>query len=292
MPSITKNTSKKKTWLSGATRIIRHYPLRTRAVGAVALVVLAGGVVAATPSSKPGDPLYNVELTMEQLRLSLSFSDEAKEGTHLDIAKQRLQEIQALFAEKDINAPGVAEALANFEKHRQAAVDLATGTPRQKEVEDELVSEESEIDKLFESRQISLENVRESLKKQAEAAERAGDTARASQLRAQANALEAQLKILETKREASKKEQEKLGETIKAEVEPEDANKETESQQEVINAQQQALTHAVEQELEAQHEAAKQMQEQEREAAQKAQEQQDEEQKQQQEKEQEHSGSN
>lgn len=247
-------------------------------IGVIAvLVVLAstGGIAAAANNSKPGDLLYGVDTLTEKVQLALAPGDSAKQTLHRHIAQERLQEIQQLFQEKSIDAPGVAVALANFEENKQATISLAKGHSDATEVENELKDAASSIDSLFESKQAALEKARESLKQQAEAAEKAGDTATAAQLRDQASVLDTQLKTLEVKREASKQQQEKLSEALSKESETTSSSDSTTGNaSETAKHQQEALQEAVKQEIEAQKEAQKHLQEQQTEAQNKAQEQQ------------------
>ena len=239
----------KKFWNS-----IKSSPLKMGALVVGIVAVLGAGTVVAADPSKPGDLLYSIDRAAEQVQLAFSFSDDAKTDLHLSMAKERLTELQALFDEKDLNAPGIAVALANFEKEKHEASDLAKDSDRSQEVEDELEGYQSTIDDLFEQQQKAIETWREALKKQAEEAEKAGNTALAAQLRAQAATLDDQLRTLESQREASKQQQEKLNEALES-----DDESESEDEQE-------ALTEAVQKEVEAQREAAKQVEEQQREA--------------------------
>lgn len=240
-------------------------PVGLTAIGILSVVLLGGGTAFASNASKPGDFLYSVDLWTEDVQLALSLSDDMKQGVYVGIAQERLAEIQELFAQKEVNAPGIATALANFEEKKHAATDLADNDDEKTELENEFKTFESTIDDLFESQQKALEDARESLKKQAEAAEKDGNTELAALLRAQARALDSQLNVLEAKREASKQEQEKYHDTVEAgddDATSEDAKDANEAEEK----QQEALKESVEKELEAQQEARKQLEEQKREA--------------------------
>lgn len=272
MPSTKKDAKQVvRGFTKGNMRILTAHPTRTALIGALILVALGGGTAMAATSSKPGDLLYGIKQVTEQAQLTLSLTNDAKLTTHVDLAKQRLAEIQSLFAEKNINASGIAEALANFEQHKQTALNLSENTPKAKDVENELSADQADIDKLFGAQQATLESQRESLKQQAEVASKAGNTTLAAQLNMQAATLDSQLKTLEARREESKQQQEKLGEVIKTETDSSSTdNQSSDNQQETVKSQQEALSHAVEQEVEAQNEATKKLQEAQQEAAQKA----------------------
>lgn len=243
-------------------------PLGIGMIVTLAVIAATGGVAAAANSSKPGDSLYSVDTLTEKIQLALTPGSSAKRTLHQHIAEERLQEIQQLFKEKNIDAPGVAVALTNFEKNKQAAINLAKGHDDETEVENKLNDAQSSIDSLFEQQQVALEKARESLKQQAEAAEQTGDTTTAAQLRSQADALDAQLKTLEAKREARKQQQEKLTKALSKESETTDnSNNATEAANEAAKQQQEALQETVKQEIEAQKEAQKQLEEQQNETA-------------------------
>jgi hypothetical protein len=246
-------------------------PIGLTAIGIIGVVLLGGGTALASNASKPGDFLYSVDLWTEDVQLAFSLSDDMKQGVYVGIAQERLVEIQQLFAQDEVNAPGIAIALANFEEKKHAATDLANNDDEKTELEDEFEAFESTIDGLFESQQKTLEDARESLEKQAEAAEKDGNTELAALLRAQARALDSQLNVLEAKREASKQEQEKYRETVKS-GDDGATSEGAKDADEAEGKQQEALKESVEKELEAQEEARKQLEEQKREAAKEAEE--------------------
>ncbi|HEU4914280.1 MAG TPA: hypothetical protein VFT16_02630 [Candidatus Saccharimonadales bacterium] len=242
------------------TKPTKRIPLKIIALSAAGLVLLTGGTAAAANSSKPGDALYGIDTATERVQLALSWGDGLDESLHRNIAEERLTELRQLFEEKDVDAPGIAVALANFEEHKQAATALSKDDDDAREVENEFEKYQSEIDDLFESQQKAIEAAREDFKKQAEAAEAAGNLALATELRAKAEALDSQLQVLEAKRESSKQKQAEYKDAVETEV-PDAAEVEKQHQEE--------LQEAVKQEIEAQNEAAKKLQEQQEEAAKK-----------------------
>jgi hypothetical protein len=60
----------------------------------LALIAVAGGAVYAAEGTLPGDPLYPVKMTVEDLQLAIATSDDAKARTYLALVLTRLSEIQ------------------------------------------------------------------------------------------------------------------------------------------------------------------------------------------------------
>jgi len=67
----------------------------------LALLLAFSGMVVTTGNSIPGDALYSVKLAMEQVMLTLSFSDEAKAETYIKLADRRIEEIIYLAEKGD-----------------------------------------------------------------------------------------------------------------------------------------------------------------------------------------------
>lgn len=94
---------------------------------ALVFVFAAGGTVAASSGSLPGDTLYPVKTATEQVRMSLTFSNDAKARLEARFAERRTWEL-ARLAEK--GRTGQLEvAAAKFEEHLanidQLAVQIA-----------------------------------------------------------------------------------------------------------------------------------------------------------------------
>jgi hypothetical protein len=73
-------------------------PRLTLAAALVVLVLLLGTgstVVYASQGSLPGDALYGVKTTVEDVKLALTRSHEARASTHLDLAGRRTEEVMA-----------------------------------------------------------------------------------------------------------------------------------------------------------------------------------------------------
>lgn len=85
-------------------------PWRRRLIGGgVAVGVLSGGiggVAWAASSALPGDPLYGVKRSLENMRVSVSGSDLERGEQYLGQAKTRLEEIHKLLGRHDSNVDG------------------------------------------------------------------------------------------------------------------------------------------------------------------------------------------
>ena len=67
----------------------------------LALLLAFSGMVVTAGNSMPRDALYSVKLAMEQVMLTLSFSDEAKAETYIKLADRRIEEIIYLAEKGD-----------------------------------------------------------------------------------------------------------------------------------------------------------------------------------------------
>ncbi len=217
------------------------------------LFVTSTGVVVAANGSKPGDTLYSIDRKAETVQLALAITDGIRKETHKTIAEERLLELQALFAEKDLDVPGIANALNSFEEHKSKADDLLDDDgdidENEQKIKNELEDKKSRIDKLFEAQQKTMENQRESLKKQYEQAVKDGNTALAASLQAQIDSYETLLKDAENMREDQKQE---------AEIQQETEKKAAEEQSEAEKQAAEAAKKAAEQQAEAEKKAAEQ----------------------------------
>lgn len=198
-------------------------PLIILAVLAGTLVTGAGVSVAAN-GSKPGDALYSIDRSAEKVQLALAITNGQKLTVKESLAKERLTELQGLYADNKADPKDITELLNDYDKEVSDLHDLQNKdglNDKEKKVEAELESKKSEIDKTFESKQKSLENDREALKKQYEEAVKSGNTSKAQALQTQINGFEATLKKDETVREAAKKTEEKQQEQAKTQSEAE-----------------------------------------------------------------------
>ncbi|WP_286689723.1 MULTISPECIES: DUF5667 domain-containing protein [unclassified Aeromicrobium] len=84
--------------------------LATAAVAAVSSLGVVG-LVAGSASALPGDVLYPVKRTVEDVELALHRSDEARGTQRLELATERLREVRAVIADGSPAARGQVPAL-------------------------------------------------------------------------------------------------------------------------------------------------------------------------------------
>lgn len=209
-------------------------------IAAIAGTLVVGtGTVVASNTSKPGDVLYSIDRGAEIAQLSLALTDGRKKELHATFATERLTELQALYAEEELDTEGVADAQDNYEEHHDKLVDLfdkdGTLDDHERKLEKGIEQRKTEVDKAAETEQKLLESERETLKKQYEQALKDGDTAKATALKVQIGGYEQKLKTVETERELQKQETEKQQESVKKELEQQkeaDEQKTQEAEQE------------------------------------------------------------
>jgi hypothetical protein len=90
---------------------------------AVLLLGLSTYTVAEASDSLPGDRLYGVKLQTERVRLALAFSESSERDVRLDIASERVDEIEQLTAKGKIIGPGVIERLQDQTEPLAADLD-------------------------------------------------------------------------------------------------------------------------------------------------------------------------
>jgi hypothetical protein len=125
-------------------------PFRALASGMAALVIFLGFstyTVASASAAIPGDWQYPVKLQTERVRVALAFSDEAKRDVKLDIAEERVSEIQQLTKRGKIIGPGVLDRLV---EQTQPLIDDAKGGDWQPE-------EAARLEQVSEKQQQALE---------------------------------------------------------------------------------------------------------------------------------------
>jgi len=92
-----------------ATVRSRTHPVRRLVLAAVAAaVLLVGGAVAASADSLPDSALYPLKGVVENVRGALAFSPSDKLGYHLDLARTRLTEAEAMITRHRIDLADVA----------------------------------------------------------------------------------------------------------------------------------------------------------------------------------------
>ena len=83
------------------------------AIVTVVSILAGGGATAyAADAAAPGDPLYALDLTLEEMRLSLASTPEAQVALQLAFAEERLEEAQALASAND--TANLPEALDGY----------------------------------------------------------------------------------------------------------------------------------------------------------------------------------
>jgi hypothetical protein len=89
-------------------------PFRALAGGMAAVVIMLGAstyTVATASAALPGDWQYPIKLQTERVRVALAFGDDAKLNVKLDIAEERVSEIEQLTKRGKIIGPGVLDRL-------------------------------------------------------------------------------------------------------------------------------------------------------------------------------------
>lgn len=110
------------------------------AIAALVIVVVVGGggTVAASGDALPGQTLYPVKQTTEQLRLALHPSRTGKAGLHLAFAERRAEEISTLVRRGDTQ---LLEAPARSLRENLTAVAQITGEVQDQQAIDSLKSQ-------------------------------------------------------------------------------------------------------------------------------------------------------
>ena len=103
-----------------ATVRSRRHPVRRLVLAAVAAaVLLVAGAVAASADSLPDSALYPMKGVMENVRGALAFSPSDKLAYHLDLARTRLTEAEAMIARHRLDLG--AQALSSLNDQLDAA---------------------------------------------------------------------------------------------------------------------------------------------------------------------------
>ncbi len=85
----------------------RRHPVRRLVVAAAAIaVLLVAGTVAASADSLPDSPLYPLKGVLETARGALAFSSSDQLAYHLDLARTRLTEAEAMIARHRVGLAG------------------------------------------------------------------------------------------------------------------------------------------------------------------------------------------
>lgn len=164
------------------------------------------GVVVASDSANPGDPLYPVDTAIEQIRLTLTGNPEAEARLRAGLAEERLEEANELIIKYGDDSPQAEEALEDFLEH-VGRLDNSDEFEGERDRIQQLFQERERImEQYFESQQEMLESTRELIKKQLEEAIRSGNTELVTSLRSRLAGLETQLDNLEDQEEDEQRE--------------------------------------------------------------------------------------
>ncbi|HXN03327.1 MAG TPA: DUF5667 domain-containing protein [Candidatus Acidoferrum sp.] len=106
-----------------ATARKRTHPVRRLVLAAVAAaVLLVAGAVAASADSLPDSALYPLKGVVENVRGALAFSPSDKLAYHLDLARTRLTEAEAMIARHRLDLAGQALSGMNDQLNEAALV--------------------------------------------------------------------------------------------------------------------------------------------------------------------------
>lgn len=97
--------------------------------GSAAAITAFAGVGLGASRSLPGDPLYGMKRASEDVQLAVTFGDEAKGKRHLEFARTRLSEVEALVGRSSALSdfmPGAAGALGPLTEEAKTSTILAT----------------------------------------------------------------------------------------------------------------------------------------------------------------------
>jgi hypothetical protein len=97
--------------------------------GSAAALTAFAGVGLGASRSLPGDPFYGVKRASEDVQLAATFGDEAKGKRHLEFARTRLSEVEALVGRSDALSefmPGAAGALGPLSAEAKSSTIVAT----------------------------------------------------------------------------------------------------------------------------------------------------------------------
>jgi len=107
--------------------------IRIAVVVVFVMLALTGGTAYAADYAEPGDFLYGLDLTLEQIQLNLASNPEVAAKIRLDIAAERLVEAENKFNEGDVNNGDIAlDAYENEMAALAEMVDSVSGIEQEK----------------------------------------------------------------------------------------------------------------------------------------------------------------
>lgn len=104
---------------------------------AAGIIGTSGVTVAASQKSIPGDTLYGVKQATENVRVAAAISKKDKAKVHLDIAEEKVKEIEKLEEKGKVDK--IAEAAQNLEESQDQALELTETVRSEGENVEELV---------------------------------------------------------------------------------------------------------------------------------------------------------
>lgn len=271
-----KNNKQSKITFIPAKYMTKPY---LASAGIVAFALLAGGTVYASDGSKPGDVLYSIDITTEKARSTLAFSPERKAVLALNLAAERVSEVQAIVTEPVLDASGLGTALDGLAAQRALVADLVAKEAELKQqaktYEDTLDKREADLDATFTEAKRRINAREKELKIQLKQAQAAVNTTETNRIQAELAALEDQEKALQAEEEAAEEtldaEEERLEEELEAKEKAVEAEEEArEAEVERLEDEAEAAREKAEEASDADKEALEQAAEQAEEAEDKA----------------------
>jgi hypothetical protein len=113
--------------LTWGERLQQFFSVQKVAPTAFVIVLLlalfvSGSVVSASQKSLPGDDLYSVKLTLEQIALVTSLDEKNDAELHIQFVEKRITEVQALFVEERYE--DVAETIEEFSEEVSKTIQI------------------------------------------------------------------------------------------------------------------------------------------------------------------------
>jgi hypothetical protein len=112
----TKERRKEQRWMTGVMKL---------GTALIALILVSGLVFGAgqvMAGSLPGEPLYNLKLTAEEIRLALTTAPEARADLTLTLAEERIDEVTTLLEQ---NRPVDDATAARVQQQLEVALETA-----------------------------------------------------------------------------------------------------------------------------------------------------------------------